>query len=445
MMKSFNFKKFLSAFTLITFIITILSSFTSVYASKIDELEEKIDEHREAIETLNKEIAEQEKKVLEVSQQKQTLQTAIQVLDTSKSKVETSLYRTENQIDAAELTIEMLNIEINNKSEQIEENKLVLANAIRGMVKEETNSFIEIFLNNNNLSDAWNDVENLEKLQNSLKKELVTLQDLKYQLLETKSEKEGTKIELEEYKKDLSGQRQVILSTKQEKDKLLAVTKNQEENYRKLLEEKVRQREIFEQELLNFESQLQIYIDPNSFPEEGSRVLSWPLDNIKITQLFGTTLFSQKNPSVYGGRPFHPGVDFGTPIGTKVLAVRQGTIWKTGNTDSVPGCYSWGKWVLIKHDNGLSSLYAHLSAINVSEGQVVSKGDSIGFTGNTGYSTGPHLHLGLYATQGVKIVPFNEVNPNTRCGGTYTPAADPDAYLDPQSYLPLFEQSMLYL
>jgi murein DD-endopeptidase MepM/ murein hydrolase activator NlpD len=176
--------------------------------------------------------------------------------------------------------------------------------------------------------------------------------------------------------------------------------------------------------------------DKMNLPKEGTAVLSWPLDRIVVTQQFGSSEFAQKNPSVYGGRASHPGVDFGASIGTPAKATLSGTVTNTGNTDAIPGCYSWGKWVLIKHDNGLTSLYAHLSVIGVDPGDRVATGDIIGNTGNTGYSTGPHLHYTLYASEGVQVVPFTNVRSTTSCAGAVTPTAPPDAYLDPMDYLP---------
>jgi murein DD-endopeptidase MepM/ murein hydrolase activator NlpD len=105
----------------------------------------------------------------------------------------------------------------------------------------------------------------------------------------------------------------------------------------------------------------------------------------------------------------------------------------TGNTDSQRGCYSYGKWVLIEHPNGLSTLYAHLSVIGVTVGQSVTSGQVIGYSGRTGYATGPHLHFGVYATQGVKVVQFTS---SINCKNVSIPIADPTAYLNPLSYLP---------
>jgi murein DD-endopeptidase MepM/ murein hydrolase activator NlpD len=104
----------------------------------------------------------------------------------------------------------------------------------------------------------------------------------------------------------------------------------------------------------------------------------------------------------------------------------------TGNTGTVRTCYSYGKWVLIQHPNGLSTLYAHLSLQSVSEGQSVSTGQIIGYSGNTGYTTGPHLHFGVYASQGIEVVKLTN---SRNCRGVRLPVADFKAYLNPLSYL----------
>ena len=71
----------------------------------------------------------------------------------------------------------------------------------------------------------------------------------------------------------------------------------------------------------------------------------------------------------------------------------DGTVLGTGNTDAIKGCYSFGRWVLIQHDNGLSTIYAHLATMLVSKGDAVSTGQLIGYSDTTGYAVGPHLHF----------------------------------------------------
>jgi murein DD-endopeptidase MepM/ murein hydrolase activator NlpD len=132
----------------------------------------------------------------------------------------------------------------------------------------------------------------------------------------------------------------------------------------------------------------------------------------------------------------HNGMDLGASVGTKIYAPLSGTVRATGNTDLVPGCYSWGKWALVDHPNGLSSLFAHMSQVSVVAGQKLNTSDIIGYVGNTGYSTGPHLHFTVYVTEGVSVKQFNQFKAVTSCGAALSPFAAIEAYLDPLDYLP---------
>jgi murein DD-endopeptidase MepM/ murein hydrolase activator NlpD len=77
-------------------------------------------------------------------------------------------------------------------------------------------------------------------------------------------------------------------------------------------------------------------------------------------------------------------------------------------------------------------VYAHLSLIKATAGQQVTTGDLIGYSGATGYVTGPHLHFGVFASQGVRVVNLK----SKVCAGTYTvPVADYKAYINPMLYL----------
>mgnify|MGYP001611006289 FL=1 len=155
-----------------------------------------------------------------------------------------------------------------------------------------------------------------------------------------------------------------------------------------------------------------------------------------ITQYFGTTSFSTANPQIYNGKG-HNAIDIATPIGTPVQSALDGVILETGDTDQARGCYSFGKWIMVIHGNGLSTLYSHLSTIDVTKGQKVSTGQVLGLSGMTGYATGPHLHFGVYATQGTQIMRLGDFRNGvkTGCGAAIMPVATLTAYLNPLSYL----------
>jgi murein DD-endopeptidase MepM/ murein hydrolase activator NlpD len=93
----------------------------------------------------------------------------------------------------------------------------------------------------------------------------------------------------------------------------------------------------------------------------------------------------------------HSGQDFAVPNGTPVKSVHGGTVVKSGPNGAGDGS-SYGNAVVIKHDNGTYSQYAHLSKLNVKPGQQVETGQKIGLSGSTGNSSGPHLHFEIRST-----------------------------------------------
>jgi murein DD-endopeptidase MepM/ murein hydrolase activator NlpD len=402
-----------------------------IKAETLTELRQKIEERNDEIKKLEKEIAAYQAQVEQVGKEANSLQNTIKQLDLSRKKLLADRAITQNRITATTLTIEKLALEIGNKENNIADGRTIIGTALRQINEKENNSFIETYLSYEDLGEYWNDIENLNQFQGELQGRVLELKDLKKSLEDNKKETEAKKRDLVKLKAELEGKAKAIESNQKEKAALLAATKNQEANYKALLQEKIAKRAQFEKELFEFESQLRIAVDPTKIPSVGKGILAWPLDNVTITQYFGNTPFATQNPQIYNGKG-HTGVDFRASLGTRIKASASGVVEGTGNTDLVPGCYSYGKWIMIKHNNGLSTLYAHLSSISVTKGQTVTVGDVIGYSGSTGYSTGPHLHFGVYASQGVKIVQYaNSIN----CKNAVIPIADPKAYLNPLSYL----------
>jgi murein DD-endopeptidase MepM/ murein hydrolase activator NlpD len=426
---------FLAGILLLSFF--VIPGLINADTEQIKELSTQIESKRSELEKLDAEIAKQRALVKNASGRANNLQSKIGELESTRKALLTDIDETELQIEKAELTLSKLDLQIRDKEFLISKNSGALAESIRKINTLKSTSLVEKLLGYKNVSDFWNDFEQTEKIQKRLSYEVDTLQELRDDLKEKQLSKIEEKSDLSQYKVELFSEREAVELTKAEQAEILAKTKSEEAAYQRLLQETVRKKQAFEKELLEIESKLNLLIDPESYPEPRKGILDWPLNSIIVTQQFGGTSFAKTNPHVYS-RPFHPGTDFGVPTGTAVKSVYDGKVVGFGNTDAYPGCNAWGKWILIEHTNGLSSLYAHLSSISISSGQQVKKGQTIGLSGNTGVSTGPHLHLSLYVSQGVQVGRYNQYKGGTGCSATDAtgPFADLDAYLDPMQYLP---------
>jgi murein DD-endopeptidase MepM/ murein hydrolase activator NlpD len=404
--------------------------------SEIDKLKSQINERSGRLAEIEAEIAKFESDLREVGAEKKTLQSAINQLELERKKVNAEISRTENLISSTDLEINKLILEISRTEDHISVTESAVASIIREEYKARQESLLELLLGNDKLSDFWGDFEAHENVRNTMATRVAELDSLKKMLEEKRDENAGKRNQLSSLKEQYTDQNQVLEINKSEQSKLLEVTRNEEKTYQQLLAERKQAQETIIREMRDFESKLQFILDPNTVPTAGSRVFDWPLKNVIITQYFGGTEFAARNAAAYGGRPYHSGIDLGAPRGTPIHAPLTGTVRDIGNTDAVPGCLSWGKWTLIDHANGLSTLYAHQDLIAVSPGQKVNTGDIIGYVGNTGFSTGPHLHFTVYAKDGVSVRKFNEIKTATSCGPATSPVAATEAYLDPILYLP---------
>ncbi len=400
-------------------------------AQTIDELQQKIKEHNDTIAKLQKEIDQYQDQVVTVGKQANTLSNTIKTLDLSKNQIQTSVAQTGNKIESTNLQIKKLNIDISNKQGIIEDSRASVANALKQINEHDQQSLVSTLLSYDNLSDFWNEVDTLDQFQTGVRAKIAELENLKAGLVTNKTQSEQKKADLLSLQKQLAAQKSALEDAISEKAKLLKDTKNQESSYKALIADRTAKKSAFEQELTAYESQLHIAIDPNSIPHSGSGILKYPVDNVYITQYFGNTPFATANPQGYSGQG-HNGIDFRAAIGTPVKAAMDGVISGTGNTSLIRTCLSYGKWVLIKHADGLSTLYGHLSTISVKTGDAVKAGDIIALSGNTGYVTGPHLHFTVFATQGVRI---GTIASSVNCRGAILPISDTHAYLNPLSYL----------
>ncbi len=429
-------RKILVAFLLGLVLPGLLNVPTQAFAqSEIDRLQTEISDRSNRLTDIEAEIAKFEAELLEVGAEKKTLQGAINRLESERKKVNAEINKTEVLITSTDLQINKLVLEIGVTEKDIIEAEETISNIIRSQYRSNEKSLIEILLTHDRLSEFMREVDAFEQVKNEMATHVAALDQMKTILEERRGQSESKRSNLASLKDQYSEQNEVLVNSKSQQNQLLSATKNEESNYQTLLKERRAAREKLTAELRDFESKLQFILDPNTIPAAGTAVFAWPTAVPYVTQRFGGTEFAQRRTNYYG-RPYHPGVDFRASPGTPIMAPLTGTVRAIGNTDAVPGCSSWGKWMLLDHANGLSTFYTHLSVIGANPGQSVSTGEVIGYSGTTGLIEGPHLHFGLYVSAGVKVMRFDQIKTITSCGPATTPTAATTAQLDPLDYFP---------
>lgn len=117
-----------------------------------------------------------------------------------------------------------------------------------------------------------------------------------------------------------------------------------------------------------------------------------------------TSRFGPRKAPTPGASTFHKGIDLAAPTGTKVGATRDGVVTRSGFDKK-----GYGNWVEVRHPDGTTSRYGHLAKRGVKVGQEVDQGDRLGTVGNTGRSTGPHLHFEIRDAQGRPVDPLKHI------------------------------------
>jgi murein DD-endopeptidase MepM/ murein hydrolase activator NlpD len=409
-----------------------LGSPTSLFAATATEIQAQIDANQQQLKTLEAQIAAYQKELATLGSKKNTLQSAIDSLTVSQKQLSTQIKATENKIASANLEIRKLTESIGSKEESIRANQDAIAKALRTIAIQHNESVVTSLISSDSLGAAWRRVDENVQFNRGLTEDIEDLREVRSALEDNRTEVGKAKESLVALQRDLGLQKRAVDANKAEQQQLLAQTKNQEENYQKLLSDKRAEEAAFEEALFELSSQLQYVLDPSTLPPVGKGVLRWPLDDVYLTQQFGKTSSSGR---LYASGT-HDGIDFRTKnasyptgIGMPIKAALFGTVLEV-NHGAVPNC-QYGKWVLIRHPNGLSTLYGHLSTIDVAKGQQVNTRQVIGLSGNTGYSIGAHLHFTVYAADAVTFKNFR-----CRSGSTVRiPIASPQAYLNPLLYL----------
>ena len=390
--------------------------------------------------------AEVENSIAELEKQQNNIVAYIEKLDEKLNKLNDEITSLKSQIKDANGNLDKIKKDLKEAKETAQNQYDTMKKRIKYMYENGSQDYVEILLSANSISDLLNRFEYINKI-NQYDNHLLGKYEESKNLISKKQVEQQKQIEkLETMQKELEVEQQGVeklsakkteqlrkkkAAIKSSKSKVSAydsAIQKQEDLLEKLLEEerKRQEEELRRQEELKRQEKLKRQEEEKKKQEQqnqnsnnssnnsssnssnngglspivatGTRY-RWPL-NVSGTI---TSSFGYRDAPTAGASSYHKGIDIAVPSGTSVVAAANGTV-TTASYQSAAG-----NFIMVSHGNGVYTVYMHLSSINVSAGQTVSQGQVIGYSGNTGVSTGPHLHFGVNVN-GSYVNPFNYVS-----------------------------------
>lgn len=348
-----------------------------------------VDDWREQRDQLDAEKKELEKKAEEAKKNADSAKEAKSLLDQRNAVLQEE--------------IDMLQQEIETTSQRITENEAqekaqyeLFCKQVRQEEERGTVSYWSVLFKATSFADLLSRVDFINEIMEHDQRVINDLQTLRAQLTKDQADLEEQKSALSETQKELE-------TEIAEANRLVNDLTATQEEYEAAVAEKEAASAEFTQKIEEWEA------GQSNQSNQGSQTPEGPVDTSSRDAILGgiiwpsnstryiTSLFGWRVHPIWGTSRFHSGLDIAVPYGTNVLAAQEGQViladsgWNGG----------YGQCVIISHGHGVSTLYGHMSGIAVSEGQHVSRGQTIGYCGSSGNSTGPHIHFEVRLDGGV--------------------------------------------
>ena len=338
-------------------------------AAQIAALEQKKKEQQEKLKELEKQIAEAKAK-------KEDVMVTKNLLDQRNQLLLEQIDDTQNQIDDAAAQIARYELL---EQEQYE----LFCQQVRSEEERGSLSYLSVLFKATSMADLLNRMEFVNEVAEYNKTLIAAMKETRENIKAEKAEMEAKEAQLGQQQDELQGK---LDETTKLMNEYAADQRELEKLY--AAEEEAGKAIVAEINRLMAESDVVPSAEGFIWPVTTSRKISSPQGN-------------RVSPGNGIGSSNHKGVDIcNVSYSSKIYATKSGKVLIASMPYSDPdgGKSGYGNYVVIDHGGGMSTLYAHMSIVKVSVGQYVSQGDVIGVTGNTGASTGPHLHYEVHST-----------------------------------------------
>lgn len=338
-------------------------------------------EVQKSADNAKKKTEEAKKQLDSVKKKKASVSAEVLAIDDEINRAEDELETTEKAIAQAKVDLAIKEQELIAAEKECEKYDEEFKIRARTMYEDGTTSYIEVLLGSSSFSDLLSRVEMIREMVEYDKRMLAVLAEAREEIRQAKEAVETEKENLENREVELGALKEELSYRLEAKQMLLDQLYADEEEYKKAYEiaeadEKKIQREL--ERIIAEENK-----KGTATKYTGNGKFQWPCPSSKrITSYYGYRIHP-----VYKTKKFHSGIDIGAGYGNDIVAAESGTV--------ITATYGsgYGKYVVVSHGSGITTLYAHCSSLLVNVGDKVQKGQTIAKVGSTGVSTGNHLHF----------------------------------------------------
>ena len=373
-------KKTLAKILGVMIVFVLLMQNANLYATSA---KEDLENGRNELEENNSQQEELKKKQEELEAQKSEAMKAVEELIQKVSSAEAEVEELENKVEDLQAQIKSKERDIEQKEIEYTKQQELLEQRMVAMYKKGETTYLDVLLNSSGIIDFLDKYYLAKQLVEYDKELIQTTKEQKTQIEAEKAELEANKKELDT---SLAQQQQKTMELKElknEKQKYANQLSEQEKELQKELEELEEDNRRIANEIrdaeIRYKKELEELENSSGGGSAGPGFFIRPVTSGYITAT-----------AYYSSGKFHGAVDYGLPSGNTVMAAADGVVMTTANLST-----SYGTYVVIRHANGLQTIYGHgtYGSIVVKPGQTVKQGQKIMLSGNTGNSTGPHLHF----------------------------------------------------
>lgn len=373
--------------------------------AEINDLNLKIQNQKKQIETLKAKQKEYQAQIDAKRRDRVSLNNQLAIIEDRLAQAQLDIDGVNLEIDKTNLEIQKTEIDSANLDAKIEEKKQHIANLLRLVYKQDQMTTLEMLLLNGSLSDFLNQAKYLEDTNNEIGKSVEDLRADKERLDGNKETLNGKSAELIALKEQLKEKEGALSYEQESKTYILEETKSSEKQYQALLAKAKKEQDQAAAEISSAENQIRKKMSQKDKQrlDGGNNTIAWPVPKNIITTSFHDPDYPYRN--IIGE---HSAVDIRAAQGTTIDAAADGYVAKVKFNGDKSYAY-----IMLIHGDGLATVYGHVSAVYVTTDQYVVQGQAIGRTGGTpgtigagSTTTGPHLHFEV-RKNGLPVNPEN--------------------------------------